>query len=438
MRNDKHAKRNRMILLAGAAVLLMALAAAAWAASPADKDYAAAQNALGEDDFNAAAGMFSRFYREHADDGRAGSALYWEAYARYREGGRKQLTKARSVLRKLESRFPDSVESEDAAELMLRIEGALARSGDPDAARAVTEAARSEIDQKADTRLAALNALVMMDEDKAVPILEKILANRSPKNIDIRRRAVMLAIAIDDERTAPILLDVIRNDPDPEIRANAAMAITHLSGAEAVKISRELIEQDQPPRVMKRLLLGLGEADDPEAGELLMEIAGDEDRDPDVRGIALLALGDREEPRTMKYLQRVFEQSDDEDIQQKALVALSRFGDDKDLQSWFMAQVKDSNNSIDTRKMCLFWAVESENLDVAEIRSLYDEADDPELRKQVIFAVSELDSDAGVDLLIDIARNDPSPDMRQMAIFWLGDSGDDRALEYLEELLSEE
>ena len=426
-----------LVILAGLAVLLLT-ATAVWAATPAQKDYAAAQKALGDDDFIEAAEMFSRFYSRYSDDDLAGSALYWEAYSRYREGGNKQLKKARSVLHKLEQRFPDSAVSEDADELMVRLEGSLAKHGDPDAARSVTFKARSTGYEESDTRLAALSALVMMDEDKALPILKKILANRSEKNVEMRRRTVALMMAIDDERVGPIILDVVRNDPDPDTRGTAALLVGQLPGADAVEIVRALAGQDQPVEVMKHLMLGMGENDDPQAAKLLMEIAGDEGRDTEVRGLALIALGEREEPQVTKYLQDVFARTDDPDIQQHALIGLSERRADAELKSWFMATAKNPGISIDARKMCLFWAAESGNLETDDLRSLYAEFEEPELRKQLIFSVADMDSEAGLDLLIEIARSDPSNEMRQMAIFWLGDSGDPRALEYLEELLAGE
>lgn len=433
--SNKRRTETRLIILA---VLALLTAIAAPAAAATHRDYAAAQKALGEDDFSGAAEMFSRFYREHSDHELAGSALYWEAYARYREGGRKQLQKARSVLRKLESRFPDSPVNEDAEDLMLRIEGSLAKRGDPDAARVVTLKAHGEGDQRDETRMAALSALVMMDEDRAIPILKKILDDRSEKNVAMRRRAVVLMMALDDERTGPMVLDVMRNDPDPETRGTAALMVGQLPGVDTVEIVRELAEQDQSAEVMKHLLLGLGESDDPGAGKLLMDIAGNDEQDADVRGIALIALGERDEPEVTRYLQDVFDRSEDPDIQQQALIALSERNDDEDLKSWFMATAKDTSRSLDARKMCLFWAAESGNMDAGDIRSLYADFDDPELRKQLIYSIAEIDSEAGVDLLIDIARDDPSYEMRQMAIFWLGDSGDPRALEFLEQLLAGE
>ena len=39
-------------------------------------------------------------------------------------------------------------------------------------------------------------------------------------------------------------------------------------------------------------------------------------------------------------------------------------------------------------------------------------------------------------LLIEVARTNRSPKVREQAIFWLGQSGDPRALEFFEEVLT--
>lgn len=66
-------------------------------------------------------------------------------------------------------------------------------------------------------------------------------------------------------------------------------------------------------------------------------------------------------------------------------------------------------------------------------------ADDPEteVKRKAVFALSELPPDQGVPLLIDLARTHKSPALREQAFFWLGPSGDPRALEFLAAVLRE-
>jgi hypothetical protein len=43
--------------------------------------------------------------------------------------------------------------------------------------------------------------------------------------------------------------------------------------------------------------------------------------------------------------------------------------------------------------------------------------------------------DEGVPKMIDVARNNRNPEVRRQAMFWLGQSGDPRALQFFEEVL---
>jgi HEAT repeat protein len=53
-----------------------------------------------------------------------------------------------------------------------------------------------------------------------------------------------------------------------------------------------------------------------------------------------------------------------------------------------------------------------------------------------VFALSQRPRDEGVPALIRIARENPDPELRKKAIFWLGQSDDPRALALFEELLT--
>jgi hypothetical protein len=61
-------------------------------------------------------------------------ALYYQALAYYRMGGRSNYDRAYAKLNQQLSRYPDAASSGDAEELMVRIEGELARRGDAQAA----------------------------------------------------------------------------------------------------------------------------------------------------------------------------------------------------------------------------------------------------------------------------------------------------------------
>jgi hypothetical protein len=65
-------------------------------------------------------------------------------------------------------------------------------------------------------------------------------------------------------------------------------------------------------------------------------------------------------------------------------------------------------------------------------------ADDPEteVKKKAVFALSQLPKEEGVPMLIQVAKTNRNPEVRKQAMFWLGQSGDSRALAYFQEVLT--
>jgi HEAT repeat protein len=57
------------------------------------------------------------------------------------------------------------------------------------------------------------------------------------------------------------------------------------------------------------------------------------------------------------------------------------------------------------------------------------------VKRQAVFALSQLPKDEGVPLLIEIARNNRNREVRRQAMFWLGQSKDPRAVSFFEQVL---
>ena len=59
-----------------------------------------------------------------------------------------------------------------------------------------------------------------------------------------------------------------------------------------------------------------------------------------------------------------------------------------------------------------------------------------EVKKQAVFALSQLPKDEGVPKLIQVAESNHNPAVRTQAMFWLDQSQDPRALEFFERVLT--
>jgi hypothetical protein len=91
----------------------------------------------------------------------------------------------------------------------------------------------------------------------------------------------------------------------------------------------------------------------------------------------------------------------------------------------------------ETRRSAVFWLGQAAGTAVAgPLDSIVDDArGEREIRKQAVFALSQLSNDGGIPSLIRIAQNNPDPELRRTALFWLGQSDDPRVLKLFEDIL---
>ncbi|MCP4150787.1 MAG: HEAT repeat domain-containing protein, partial [bacterium] len=70
-------------------------------------------------------------------------------------------------------------------------------------------------------KLAALDSLLNMENEKAFPILEKIV--RKDKNAEMRKKALFILSQHNDPRAIPLLVEAVLKDKNEENRINAVL-----------------------------------------------------------------------------------------------------------------------------------------------------------------------------------------------------------------------
>jgi hypothetical protein len=90
------------------------------------------------------------------------------------------------------------------------------------------------------------------------------------------------------------------------------------------------------------------------------------------------------------------------------------------------------------REQALFWlAQRAGERAVTTITNAILNDPDTEVKKKAVFALSQLPKDEGVPKLIDVARTQRNPEVRKQAFFWLGQSHDARALAFIQQVLTQ-
>jgi tetratricopeptide (TPR) repeat protein len=431
---------------------LATLAPEPWAQrDPADSLYRIAREALNRGDFKRAAEVFHRITERYPQSAYAGQSLYYEAFSLYRNGNTGDLENARDRLRQLTQRFPSLASGGDAKTLVTRVCGELAKRGDQDCAQRIQNTAEgpevgpnvtvqrgtscpSEDDDN-DERIMALQALLNMDAERAIPILQKVLARRDPCSVGLRRKAVFLVSQQRTEQTADILMNVARSDPDQEVREQAVFWLSQVPGDRAITLLDEILKSNSNVEIKEKALFALSQKSDPRAQGMLRDIAGRENENTDLREKAIFWLGQRRAQENTEFLRSLYGRIGNQDLKEKILFSLSQqrgAGNDR----WLMDIAVNPREPLELRKKALFWAGQT-GVATSEFASLYDRMADAELKDQIIFVFSQRGRDvAAMDKLFAIARADRDPELRKKAIFWLGQSRDPRAQKFLEDLIN--
>jgi HEAT repeat protein len=88
------------------------------------------------------------------------------------------------------------------------------------------------------------------------------------------------------------------------------------------------------------------------------------------------------------------------------------------------------------RGQAIFWLAQKAGKKAAStITNAIENDPEQQVKKKAVFALTQLPKDEGVPQLIHVADTNNNPAVRKDAIFWLGQSGDPRALAYLESVL---
>jgi len=426
----------------------------------ADSVYRAARQALNTNQYSRAATLFKSIRDKYPRSAHVPNTYYWEAFALYRTGSEENLRGARAALQTQARRYPNATTRRDAEALLRRVEGSLGQLGDEDAAAstmtaaqppqpaqpvqpaiaAVPPRARSSDDRcdddDDDIRIAALNAVLQMDADRAVPLLKTVLARRDAGSACLRRKAVFLVSQKHSDETSRILLDAVRNDPDREVREQAVFWLSQVPGDETVAALDSILQDPKTdPEIQEKAIFALSQHRSPRAAQILRAYAERRDRPSELREKAIFWLGQRRSEENAQFLKDLYKKLENDDLKEKVIFSLSQMGT-ADNYRWLMDIALDQKENIELRKKALFWAGQGRNVDVADLVRLYDTMNDREMKEQLIFVYSQRREEAAVEKLCQIGKNDPDVELRKKALFWLGQSRSQRAMECLTEVIN--
>lgn len=438
---------------------------AAWTdQDPGDSLYRSARRLLNRGRYAEAADAFADLVKRYPRSDYTPDAHYWEAFALYKTGDAGNYRLARTVLEFQKMHFPRAATRGDGDALYGQVQAVLAKQGDQDAviwvqnkagsaatpaspavparpaspwtpATAATPARCPNPDDDDDPRIAALNALLQMDAEAAMPILKQVLARRDPCSVALRRKAVFIVSQKHTNETEDLLLGAARNDPDSEVREQSVFWLSQVGSERAVSALDSILRSSTDEELQKKALFALSQIRGPRAGQILRDFAERSAASDDVREQAIFWLGQQHSAENAAFLRGLYARLTSDDLKEKVIFSLSQMGD-ADNARWLLDLAQNEREPVEMRKKALFWAGQT-GAALSDFATLYDRTTNEEVKEQLIFVYSQRREPEAVDKLIDIAKHESNPDLRKKAVFWLGQSHDPRARQALLDIINQ-
>jgi HEAT repeat protein len=364
--------------------------------------YAEGTSALDRGEFDRAAQAFAKAASLKGE--RADGALYWQAYALNKRGRRAEALETIAALR---SRHPKSRWTRDARALEVEIRQASGQTAVP------------ERNGDEDLKLMALGGLMNADPDRALPLVEQMLA--SSQSEKVRDRALFVLAQSGSPRAREALVRIARTGTDPDTQARAINYLGLFGGPESRQALVDIYKTSQSPRARKAVLHGFMVAGD---RARLLEVARTETA-PELKREAIHMIGvsgGRDE------LWQLYQAETSVEAKDAIINALFVGGAADRLSDLALKEADPRLRREAIQKLGLTGAAKS----AATLKQLYGSEKDEDIKKTILNAYFIQGNAAA---LVEIARAEKDPELKREAVQKLSLMRSKEATDYMMELL---
>ena len=454
--------------------------------TPSLKLFRAGRDLIENEEWAKAAETFRSFIVTYPRDSDVDAALYWYAYALKRQGQPREAAKA---LKRLIKEHQRSGWREEADAMLTELAPALGQT------EIIDDALSRENEE---LKIIALQSLFNSNPERAYGFVSDWLKPNSTASRRMKEAAVSLLGAHGGKQAVPILLEVARSntdaklrrtaihrlgeaggeaimdelmriyaaDPDLSIRRQVLHALAEMDGAHAdarllqiaqnpsenidlrkTAISRlgerdgafdnlvRIYDADRTVEIRKRLMNAFSESSDPRALAKLLQVART-DENTELRRFALRRLGEKNSEAMLDELLRIYQAERDMDVKREILHAFSDMNNPRARVKLYEI-ARNPAESVELRRTVINRIGDhgKDEQTVGLLISLYDAEQNADIKRTLLNALGESGQKAALRKLMQIARTDPSVELRRHAIRRIGESKDPEALRFLEEIL---
>lgn len=289
----------------------------------------------------------------------------------------------------------------------------------------------------------ALTALMRLDTDR-IEILRGVIERDDECSVNLRAYAVERLAREETEEAQRELIALATSHPRPETRRLAVQGLRRFDTQAAVDALVSVLTQSDDAEIQEAAIQGLRRSENAASRTALEAYAADASKPEDLREDAIVALGRRDDVEA-GVLIRLYPALDTEELKTALIARLRRIaeGGDELAQTWLYDLAFDAGEATEIRSDALDAWSRSPSLEVSGLVEAYGRLSESSLRERIFYALyrnanrseDEAVKTELVGKMIELARMEPDPEVRERAVYWLGRTGSPTAVEFLLELL---
>lgn len=297
--------------------------------------------------------------------------------------------------------------------------------------------------EDASVQQAALTALLRLETDRMRLILG-VLERDDECSRTLRLQAVNWLAEQGTDEAERVLIAVARRNPAPDTRQAAVLALARFGTPRAVQALSVLLTQSEDAAVRRGAVLALQRADQDGARAALMDFVRDSSQPENLRLEVLWSLGRRTDVST-ESLMALHGANGFQDLETMLLTVLGHRAQagDEAVTNWLFERAMDKRRDSDFRQSALEAWSRGTSIDLERVGRTYAELEEREMKERILYALYRRTQSAAdnapavVDRMIELARAEEDPETRSRAIYWIGRTGSERAIEFLLEVMRE-
>jgi HEAT repeat protein len=266
-------------------------------------------------------------------------------------------------------------------------------------------------------------------------MLVDIIRNEQ-EHSDVREAAVQAIGKNQDAASISTLQNLYGSVSDHSTREQIINSVSKNPNQDAALAFLAQVAKSDPNRELREeAVLRLGRM--PNTHSLLVDFARNENEDADVRGAAVQAIGKSQDAAALSALENLYGSVSNREVKEEIINSVSK-NSDRDAAITFLIKVADADADRDLKQEAIMRLGKTSSArGVEALNRIANSATvDAESQEEAVLALSRSGHSEAVPMLIQIAKSHPREEVREAAINRLAKSSDERARDFVKQVLS--